>query len=424
MSRLELEADWKQSQPVINWKNGIKYNSHKNKLSIKTEEAIHNCMPLFLEYTKKTPLELIEEAKNGKETVKARLFDFCNWLQDVKGKKFNHAIHYSYAMIRGFYSHNDINTQKIKAPKVQPAKVEFTDDRVPLMDLVDVTGSTGIVEQKQVLRRNFLKSFYSCLSLRDALIARCIKDSGLDTSDVLDLPLDLIRYQDSSHKRIFIRDLRNKSGEYVCTFFTKETTKDVLMYAKQNRTDAPDGAPIFAETIKEFKSRFRKENHRRYDQNLDEVELRGLNSHHLSTSFRRATVKLEKLLSTRNNIVRILQSSQQSPLRPKRFRKVFSDMCDEMGITQDIKRVFMGKSDPSNKTYEGKSRQNLERYYQKLDAALSIEEVIEPKSSTDIAKLQHQIDNLLAADKRKEDMAVAAILEMKKEIAELKKSKN
>ena len=45
-------------------------------------------MPLFLEYTQKNPNDLIEEALHSKETIRARLSDFCSWLQDIKQKKY------------------------------------------------------------------------------------------------------------------------------------------------------------------------------------------------------------------------------------------------------------------------------------------------------------------------------------------------
>ena len=75
-------------------------------------------MPLFVEYTQKNPDEIIEEALNGKETVRSRLSDFCTWLQQEKEKKFNSSVNAAYSVIRGFYSHDDVNTQKIRSPKL------------------------------------------------------------------------------------------------------------------------------------------------------------------------------------------------------------------------------------------------------------------------------------------------------------------
>ncbi|HUT06700.1 MAG TPA: hypothetical protein VMW74_08465 [Nitrosopumilaceae archaeon] len=130
VSNLQTLTNWEEYASIKKWKNGLKYNSHKNKLSPKTHQAIRNWMPLFIEYTQKNPDDIIEEALKGKETVKARLSDFCTWAEDEKGKKFNASVHGSYHIIRGFYSHNDINTQKIRTPKTEPSEVQFTDDNV------------------------------------------------------------------------------------------------------------------------------------------------------------------------------------------------------------------------------------------------------------------------------------------------------
>jgi len=95
-----------------------------------------------------------------------------------KRKKFNASVHGAYHIIRGFYSHNDINTQKIRTPKVDPSEVQFSNDRVPLFDIVEIEKDGRKVKDKQ-LRRDFLKSFFECLSPRDKLIAK----NGLKTYD-------------------------------------------------------------------------------------------------------------------------------------------------------------------------------------------------------------------------------------------------
>ena len=253
--------------------------------------------------------------------------------------------------------------QKIRTPKVDPSEVQFSDDRVPLFDIVNVERDGRKAKDKQ-LRREFLKSFFECLSPRDKLIALCIKDSGLDSGDILDLPLSILRYQDPKNERIFIRMTRAKTSEIVSTFFSRETTKMIKNYERMNRTGALDTETIFVQSKKEFKIDFNKKHGRVFDPDVDEMILEKIDSHSLSRNFRNATVKLERMLGSEQ---KILQYGKQSPLRPKRFRKLFNDACDVVGVPTDIKRVFMGKSDPSNKTYEGKSRQDLEMYYEMVE---------------------------------------------------------
>lgn len=372
LSVSQILDNWEEYVTIKKWKNGLKYNSHRNRLSPKTEQAIKIWMPLYIEFTRKNPDELVDEALNGKETVKARLSDFCTWLIEERGKKFNAAVHGSYHMIRGFYSHNDINTQKIRTPKVDPSEVQFTDDQVPLFDIVEVEQPDGSKTKEKILKRQLIKTFFECLSLRDKIIAMCIKDCGMDSGDVLDIPLATIRYQDTSQERIFIRGLRNKTGEIISTFFSTETSKLVRNYVKLNRSNADDTETIFVESTKEFKINFNKKYGRSFNPELDKLKLGPVDPHNLSRSFRLATEKLEKLLSTNEKPVKFLQRIKQSPLRPKRFRKLFSEVCDVVGIPVDVKRVFMGKSDPSNKPYEGKSRQDLELYYEKIEPKLMI----------------------------------------------------
>jgi len=347
-------------------------------------------MPLFIEYTQKTPDDLIEEALVGKRVVKERLSDFCNWLQDVKNKKFNSSVHGSYHIIRGFYSHNDINTQKIRTPKGDPSEVQFSDDNVPLFEIQEIE-QEGQKIKKKIIRREFLKNFFDCLIQRDKIIAMCIKDSGLDSGDVLGLTLDTIRNQNPNQERIFIRMTRNKTREIFATFLTKETSKFVKNYEKMYRKDTEDSEPLFAQSAKEFKIKFHQKHGRPFDRSIDEMKLSGVDPHSFSRNFRNATQKLEKLLSDKKETFRILQYGKQSPLRPKRFRKVFNDACDIAGIPTDIKRVFMGKSDPSNKTYEGKSRMDLEIFYEKLEPILTI--YSEPSNAeSQVKKLQEELN--------------------------------
>jgi len=44
-------------------------------------------MPIYIEFTQKTPDAMIEEALAGKHVVKERLSDFCSWLYEEKKKK-------------------------------------------------------------------------------------------------------------------------------------------------------------------------------------------------------------------------------------------------------------------------------------------------------------------------------------------------
>ncbi len=147
----QLLSNWRDYATVKTWKKGLTYGSHRQRLSSGTNQAIENYMPLFLEYARKTLDELIEEALAGKHVVRERLSDFFNWMQDEKNRLFYTALQSSYRIIRGFYSHDDINTQKIKTPKPDPSLVQFSDDAVPLFDIIEVEEDNGEIIQKKEL---------------------------------------------------------------------------------------------------------------------------------------------------------------------------------------------------------------------------------------------------------------------------------
>lgn len=381
----QILVGWEEYATIKQWKRGLKTNSHSNKLSDKTLESLRTWMPLFIEYTQKTPDEIIEEALNGKETVRTRLSDFCSWLQENKGKKFNASVNAAYSVIRGFYSHNDINTQKIRSPKLKPTDVQNTDDLVPLFDIVDMDG-----QKKKVVKRQFIRDYLECMVYRDKVVNMCLISCGMDDGDLLKLPLAVIRYQDPNSDRIFIRNFRNKTGEIINTFFTKETTRLVRSYEQKYRKDAPDSEPIFVKTKSMLKQSFTRINRRPFDSANDELNFEPIDPHVLAINNRNAVKRFEKLLSSQEKTVKFLQSKKQSPLRPKRWRKMFNDACDAAGIPTDIKRIFMGKSDPANKPYGGKSKQDLEMYYELVEPNLTVfsEPEINPSHETNELKKQ------------------------------------
>jgi len=388
---MQILTNWEEFGSIKKWKKGLKHNSNRNKFSAKTDHQIKFWMPLFTEYTQKNPDELIEEALNGKETVRARLSDFCTWLQEEKGKKYNASINGAYSVIRGFYAHNDINTQKIRIPRLEPSIVQFSDDQLPLFEIVQ----EGDKKRKKI-RREFLQEFFGYLNPRDKIIALCLLSSGLDTGDLLKIPLALIRYQDPSQKRIFIRDLRNKTGETVTTFFSKEASKLVRSYVKMNRTNAQDTDMVFVKLSKELK----KGTHEKLD------------PHTIADNFRDA-VDAYNSESQERKIP--LQAKKQSPLRPKRFRKIFNDACDDAGIPLDIKRVFMGKKDAANKPYEGRSMQDLEIYYEKIEPNLTIYSV--PVETSELNEFKKKLEDEM---KQKLDKLNENQLKQEKELQKVK----
>jgi len=399
---VQITTAWQDYATVKNWKRDLKSNSKINKLSEKTEEAINNYMPLFVEFKQKNPDQIIEEALAGKYVVKESLSDFATWLQDIKHKSFNHAIHGSYHIIRGFYSHNEVNTQKITTPVMDPSKVQTTDDNLPLFNYREI----GDGDEKQLvmeLRRDFIGKFFDFFDLKYKTIMMCIKDTGADSGDIMDWTLEMIRYQEQ-YERIFIRILRKKTRQYACHFLSKETTKLIRRYEKMHRANAQDSDHVFVHSAREFKSEFYKKYGRSFVPGTDKLDLQKLTTNNLSDAARAATRQMEKMLSEEGTPMKILRSGQQSPLRPKRFRKVFSDACDYAGIPVDIKRLFMGKANKANEEYEGKSRQNLEMYYaNKLEPVLAVYSKPKGMEVEEIRKLEKKLEEKEQEHQKKMD---------------------
>ena len=354
------------------------------------------------------PDEIIEEALNGKYVVRKTLSDFCTWLQDVNKKKFNHAVHATHHVLRGFYSHNDINTQKIKIPIRDLSYVQTTDDRLPLYDIIEVDND-GTKEKVKKIRRELIKTFLDQFSLRYRIIMMRIKDTGADSGDVLNWTLNCIRYQENQ-ERIFFRLKRRKTGQFVCHFLSKETTQLIRRYDKQFRAHVDDNDIIFVQTINEFKSLFHRVHGRLFIQDEDELNLTGVDTKNLFDACRTAIEKLEKILSDEDKPSSILRKNPQSQLRPKRFRKVFFDACDDAGIPVDIKRLFMGKKDVANQSYESKSRQDLELYYEKIEPMITIYSDPDPVPSIELEKLRKEMEQEIPDLKKRNDIVRKSIV--------------
>ena len=373
MENLQVTVTWEDFATVKIWKRGLQAGSNKNRMSDATLKAMRYYFPMFLEYKKMNPDEIIEEALVGRRmVVMDSLSDFCNWLQDVKHKSYNESINGSHAVVRGFYSHNEINTQKIKIPKREPSIVATTDDNFPLYDIVTVVKEDGKKKKVKRIKRALLQRYFNYLNLRDKTVLMCIMSTGADTGDILKWTLGMVRYQQSESGRIFIRKLRNKTSEEAAYFLTKEATKYLMDYILTFRRDAEDHEPIFVISRKEFKTTFRKLNGRKFDPERDEFVLPPLRTGRLSFVCREATEKLQESLRAEGKNIKLLFDGQQSPARPKRFRKLFASMCDDANIPKEIKRFFMGKADPSNDAYIPKDRIDLELYYEEIEPKLTI----------------------------------------------------
>jgi hypothetical protein len=348
--------DWKDFATIKRWKSQLTLKSRNGGFPEKTWKSVETNMPRFLSVMQKTPDELIEESLSDNENGEMHLSTFFSWLKK-QGIDHNSSIIRTYGTIRGFYKHNKITTQGWHTPKMIPKAIEQTDSDLPLFVLDPKT-------KKLDLNRTLFRRFLKELSARDEVIALCLISTGLDDGDLLKLTLGFVREQDPSHDRIFMSNFRSKTMEAVKVFFSKEATKRLREYVRKERSDGKDDDLIFVTSNTERKKQFQRKYHRDYT-NMDYDLLppaTALRAETLATNFRHAAERIGTSL----------QKAKQSPLRPKRLRKVFRDACQAGRIGDDMTNIFMGKADRSNKVYLGKSREELEIYYALLEPFVTV----------------------------------------------------
>ena len=350
-----LEIEWTDFATVKRWKDRLAKKSKKGSLSVSTWKNVKYHMSRFVKCSQLSPDELIEESLVDPEKGESRVKAYHTWLVQ-NGLDYNAAIIGAYGLIRGFYSHNKINTQDWSSPKTTPKKVEQTDSNYPLFVVND--------ENELDLNRSLLRDFLGYLNFRDRVIALCLLSTGLDDGDLLKLDVGFVNNSDSRHDRLFVIGYREKTLEPVKTFFSKEATKKLREYVKTERFDAKDKDPLFVTLLRERKRQFKLANNRSF-KNSDYDELpaaKRLTNEILSQNFRKAA----------QNMGIPLQKKDQSPMRPKRLRKVFNDACDIARVVEGIKKVFMGKVDPANKEYSTKNREYLEIYYKHIEPFVTV----------------------------------------------------
>jgi len=282
----------------------------------------------------KNPDELIEEANIDPRKVKTRLHQCFVYCKNKPTIDYNSAVIGVYGTIRGFYSHNAVTMGKIKAPNMRPRKVAATDKNYPMTKIIEIKINDKII-RKVVIDRDLFKEILSHLNFRDQVVFLCQFSSGIDDGDLLRLTVGNIRYQEAGHDRFFISDFRSKSGEIIDTFFSRESTKLLRRYYKQERDFADDDEPLFVTELAKRKTTYKRFYGRDYTPADYKLLPRGngLSRAQFSVNVRTA---IESMPIT-------LKKGEQQPYRPKRLRKEFDDACDRAGIPLAFKKIFTGK---------------------------------------------------------------------------------
>jgi len=383
-----IHYDWQSDPCVIEWKKKLSKKSatKSTRKTLKTSTWKNNVywFEPFLDFHKMTPTELIAEATKNNQVAEDRIDTFYDYAIDKLHRNIGSAVTGCYGNIQGFYSHNDILTKNWSAPQIPPAMVEAMDDNYPLFFEDEKTGVVKFDVEKY-------SEFLDYLNYRDQIIAKCMKDTGLDSSDLFAIPLYVVRSQ-SQHERIMVTGLRRKTGKPFRVFFSKENTKDLRKYDKSDRFDAEDSEPIFVELLSVRKSRFKQKHHHSFvNYDMDVLpKAKPVTVNNIATNFRVAQI----------NMGIPLVKGQQGPFRPKRNRHIFDDGCSFSGIPEIIKKIMKGTADKAGNPYPNKSRQQMEIHYKKFERLVTLDrmemelDILQKEENAQIKSLEEKVDRL------------------------------
>jgi len=354
-----LIADWKESDSVKQVFRQLKRKSKTKTVSRGSRTGYELWIPRLIEFTRMTPDQLIAEGLKDPDLAEDRLSDLYEAITTKQityaHKISNNSVRTSiYGYLRGFYTKNKVNTTGWITPSLESPQVDNSDSQVPLFIKNKIT-------KKLDLNREILSKFFRFHNPRNETIGLCLMSSGLDISNILALKIGDITSQ-SEQERIFITQNRSKTGEIAKSFLSREATGFIRKYILQYRKNAGFDELVFVNQLVDQKRKFHMKNHRRAI-NSDTLLAEPCKVVDISREFRRVQ---------ENKMGLMIQNVKQSPLRPKRLRKVFKTACTRAGVDLDMIRVFMGQVSQVSKIYLGKSREELETYYEQVEPFVTL----------------------------------------------------
>ncbi len=312
--------------------------------------------------------DLIAEAKTDVKKTQTRIDLFYKWLQNegiegyrLRGKAVRESSAYqkAYSYLRGFFVNLDVGFERRWTKKIPRPKRK---DRATKKD--DIYTFYDVDERTKTIRfnREQFQTFLTNLKLRDVTITLTLLSSSQDTGDLFKLNVGDVREQ-TGKSRIFWEGNRAKSGILFRTFISKEATKFIWKYIKQDRKQAKDDDPLFITPTG-----------------------RRMNGTNLASIYRDAARRMGMKW----------ENGEHNPLRPKRMRHLFRTACDTAGIPELYTNAYMGHANSEGQNYSELSRAKLELEYLRVEPFLTVygevEESLEIKE--DVKKLERRILDL------------------------------
>jgi len=135
-------------------------------------------------------------------------------------------------------------------------------------------------------------------------------------------------------------------------------------FLKTERDNAQDDESIFIPSDRELKCIFRQNHGRGFNPDKDILpKIKSVASTEVSYQFR----EIARKIGIKNS-----RKYAQSAFRPKRFRKVFESACTCGGVPVPVQQTFMGHKGEMTKVYLGKSKEELEYYYELVEPQVTV----------------------------------------------------
>jgi len=392
-SVFEQKITWQDFATVKNWKKRLKKRAHNKQLSQSTWKIVGLYFPKFLKLSKKNPDELIEESLIDPEKGEERIDNYFDVLEQMISH--NSARTICYGSIRGFYSHNKVNTKDWTISELHPSNVKDIDDNFPVW-------IHNEDDDRFELNRILFQDFFNRLNPTYRAIAYALIGSGQDVSDILKRNVGFVRNQDYRHERLSFNGNRSKTSEIIDGFYSIEATDTARSIVKSDRENTEYSDPLYVTSISQRKREFRKVHGRKFvNDGIDVLPpAKRLEIGSVEIAFRKA----QRAMGIK------LVKGQQSPLRPKRLRKIFRTAIDFAGLGDDKARQLLGqKTIQSSSVYLDIPREIKERDYMKVERLIWIFK--EPESSAKERKTTKEIDEKFESMKKLIEVSESRMLD-------------
>ncbi|MHA2247403.1 MAG: tyrosine-type recombinase/integrase, partial [Candidatus Hodarchaeales archaeon] len=274
----------------------------------------------------------------------------------------------AYSRIRGFYSHNGIIFPKrFRAPEIESeSKVDITDRKLRIIKY-DNEGLPFIDD-------DMFQSFFKRLRFRDQVICACqVGGGGHDLVDLLKLTVGQVRdnnhYSRDGGTNFLWSGNRQKTGKQFKVPFSSSATTLLKDYVKRERFEAKDDELVF----------LKKE-----DENG-----RILTPNAVGNNYKNALYQAFNITNGYN---------EYNPLRPKRFRHIFTTICTKrasiLNISPNMIRLWQGHASNIQDGYVENDWPTILRDYRKVEEYFQVLDVVKTDTDKEIDLLRKKNEEL------------------------------